>query len=258
MILDFSQYNKVTDWAKVAQNCNGVILRVGYRGWGTGKLVVDSKFTDYFYKAKKNNIPVGLYFVTQAITETEAIREAQFVVSELGKATIELPIFIDTENGDSKGRGRADRGKLTKTKRTDIMKAFCTEVIRLGYKAGVYASESWFKNDLNYKELTAFNLWVAKYSNKAPSIPYYLWQYSSKGSVKGVSGYVDQSKGTEPAKPIVLNPISTVKAEYYIVKKGDTLSKIAKKYNTTVNKLVALNGIKDPNKINVGQKLQVK
>lgn len=45
---------------------------------------------------------------------------------------------------------------------------------------------------------------------------------------------------------------------YYTVKKGDNLSKIAKKYKTTVKKLVSLNKLKNANFIRVGQKLRVK
>ena len=45
---------------------------------------------------------------------------------------------------------------------------------------------------------------------------------------------------------------------YYTIKSGDTLSSIAKKYKTTVNKLVSLNGIKNANKIYTGQKIRVK
>ena len=41
----------------------------------------------------------------------------------------------------------------------------------------------------------------------------------------------------------------------YTVKRGDTLSAIARKYNTTVSQLVNLNGIKNANAIRVGQKL---
>ena len=48
------------------------------------------------------------------------------------------------------------------------------------------------------------------------------------------------------------------KIEYYIVKSGDNLSKIAKKYGTTVNQLVKWNNIKNPNLIYVGQKLRVR
>lgn len=47
-------------------------------------------------------------------------------------------------------------------------------------------------------------------------------------------------------------------AQYYTVKSGDTLSGIASKYGTTYQKIAQLNGIADPNKIYVGQKLRVK
>src|SRR5690606_24658011 len=43
----------------------------------------------------------------------------------------------------------------------------------------------------------------------------------------------------------------------YTVKKGDTLSHIAKRFGTTVNELVRLNNIKNPNLIYVGQKLKI-
>ena len=45
---------------------------------------------------------------------------------------------------------------------------------------------------------------------------------------------------------------------YYTVKSGDNLTIIAKKYNTTVNSLVSLNNISNPNLIYVGQKLKIR
>ena len=51
-------------------------------------------------------------------------------------------------------------------------------------------------------------------------------------------------------------PASAV--QYYTVKKGDTLSAIAKKYGTTYQNLAKMNGIANPNKIYVGQKIRVK
>ncbi|WP_435622252.1 LysM peptidoglycan-binding domain-containing protein [Anoxybacillus eryuanensis] len=53
-------------------------------------------------------------------------------------------------------------------------------------------------------------------------------------------------------------PFKTEKVEHYIVKKGDALTKIAKKYGTTVQNLVKLSNIKNPDLIRVGQKLRVK
>ena len=46
--------------------------------------------------------------------------------------------------------------------------------------------------------------------------------------------------------------------EYYIVKYGDTLWAISRRFNTTVDELVSLNNIANRNLINVGQKLRVK
>lgn len=46
--------------------------------------------------------------------------------------------------------------------------------------------------------------------------------------------------------------------EYYTIKQGDTLSKIAQKFNTTVNQLVSWNNIKNANLIYAGQKIRVK
>lgn len=43
----------------------------------------------------------------------------------------------------------------------------------------------------------------------------------------------------------------------YTVKAGDTLSKIAAKYGTTYQKLASYNGIANPNKISVGQKIKI-
>ena len=56
-----------------------------------------------------------------------------------------------------------------------------------------------------------------------------------------------------------VNEILSNKDSYFIytVKSGDTLSKIAKKYNTTYQKIAKDNNIKNPNKIYVGQKLKI-
>lgn len=65
---------------------------------------------------------------------------------------------------------------------------------------------------------------------------------SSGGSTKPAA-----TSGTKPA----------AKETVYTVVSGDTLSKIAKKYGTTYQKLAAYNGISNPNKIHVGQKIKI-
>ncbi len=73
----------------------------------------------------------------------------------------------------------------------------------------------------------------------------------------------DLRTGKRP--PQQVKPTSAVDAaqtkatpKTYTVQKGDTLSRIAKKYNATVDELQKLNGISNPNLIRVGQKLRVK
>lgn len=61
-------------------------------------------------------------------------------------------------------------------------------------------------------------------------------------------------KPTTPATPAP-SPENT--EEVYTVKSGDTLSAIARKYNTTYQKLAAYNGIANPNLIYVGQKIKI-
>lgn len=56
----------------------------------------------------------------------------------------------------------------------------------------------------------------------------------------------------------VQNIINGSAAVYYTVKSGDTLSKISSVYGTTYQAIAKLNGIADPNKIYVGQKLRIK
>lgn len=204
-VIDVSQYNGVINWKKVAKHCDGVIIRAGYRGYGSASLVKDQRLGYNLTNASLNRIPLGVYFVTQAITEKEAKEEAKYTVDIVKKYKLAYPIFIDSENANN-GKGRADAGKLTKSKRTAILKAFCDEVKKLGYDGGIYASQSWFIDYTNLKELSKYFIWCAKYSSTAPSIKYDAWQYMSKGKIDGITGNVDvsnfykKSKKTEAKK----------------------------------------------------------
>lgn len=302
-IIDLSEFNGSTNFLLIAKNTDGAILRLGYRGYGSGTLRSDKKFNTYLKAAKETKLPIGVYFVTQAIDEKEAKQEAHYVLDILDGLKLQYPIYIDSENANN-GAGRADSGKLSKEKRTSILLAFCNAIENAGYKAGIYASESWFKDNLYLGNIPpSINLWVAKYSNNEPSITWDAWQYTDKGKITGVTGNVDISKfnynvpdikdgnikkktdeeiaeevltgkwgnGEERRKKILLAgynykrvqeivnaKIKVNKVKYYTVKAGDTLSKIAKEHDTTVEQLKKLNNIKDVNKIYAGSKLRVK
>ena len=91
-------------------------------------------------------------------------------------------------------------------------------------------------------------------------------QYTMTGRVSGINGNVDRDKFSKEilmdnlssSNSGVINDNSNGEVTNYLIKKGDTLSKIAKKYGTTVNEIVALNKIKNANLIYPGKILKIK
>jgi len=187
--IDVSKYQGEIDWKKVADaGIKFAIIRCGYRGYSTGSLVIDPYFEKNLKGATANGIDVGVYFFSQAMNEVEAVEEASMVLSQIKRAYVNYPIFIDSEA--SGGDGRAD--KLNVENRTKVCKAFCATIESEGYNAGVYASKNWFNNKLTAKELEDYIIWLAEY-REAPTYEgvYNMWQYSSKGKVDGIEGNVD-------------------------------------------------------------------
>lgn len=188
--IDVSKYQGNIDWGAVAASgINFAIIRVGYRGSSTGVLVEDPYFKRNIAGASKAGIKVGVYFFTQAVTEAEAVEEASMAMSLVSGYRLTYPIFIDTESASN---GRANG--LSRSARTAVVKAFCQTVQSGGYKAGVYASKSWFNNNLQASSLNSYCIWVAQYNSKCTYTGKHdMWQHTSKGSVSGIKGNVDMN-----------------------------------------------------------------
>lgn len=186
--IDVSSWNGNIDWTKVAKSgVNYAIIRCGFRGSTVGGLVVDSKFESNIKNATAAGIKVGVYFFTQAITETEAVEEASMVLEKIKGYKIAYPVFIDVENATN---GRAN--SLSVANRTAIVKAFCKTIENGGYKAGIYANKTWLSNKLNVSELSEYKIWLAQYvSTPTYSGRYEMWQYKENGSITGITGSVD-------------------------------------------------------------------
>lgn len=187
--IDVSKWNGEIDWDKVKQaGVEYAIIRVGYRGSSTGALVEDPYFEKNIRGAIASDIPVGVYFFTQAVNEVEAVEEASMVLKLCSDYNLTYPIFIDSEGAG--GNGRAD--KLGQAERTLVCKAFCSTIKNAGYKAGVYASRNWFNNNLLSDQLEQDVIWLAEYRETPLYQGYYqMWQYSSNGSIDGIEGRVD-------------------------------------------------------------------
>lgn len=201
MIIDISKYNVVTDWDKVKASVDGVIIRCGYRGYGSGRIVADAKATEFAEACVKRGIPIGFYFMSQAITEQEAKEEADYTIAIAKRYKATLPLFIDSEDGDGTARVvRADG--LTKLARTNVCKVFCNTINMAGFVGGIYASESWFNSKLDYESLKKYFIWCANYGKntgaKTSTVKLSkvdMHQFTSKARVDGISGFVDVSDG---------------------------------------------------------------
>ena len=192
--IDVSEFNGTIDWNQVkAAGISYAYIRVGYRGYGYGSMVLDKQFYNNIKNASSVGMDIGLYFYTQAISTDEAIEEANYVIDKIQGYTIKYPIVIDTEQADPSERSR----DLSKESRTNIMKAFCDRVTQAGYKGQIYASKCWFSERLNINDILNYDKWVAEYSSAERTsfaYPYSVWQYTDSGTVTGISGNVDKNK----------------------------------------------------------------
>lgn len=195
-IIDISQFNNVTNWAKVKATKIPVIIRIGYRGSKTGVITYDPRYREYRKACESNDIEHGFYFFPCSITDAEAHEEALFIKNEVLKSGIKMPIFLDSEVVQRDKRGRSD--KLSKEKRTRMLRIICEDLLKWGIPCGIYASRSWFYNNIDMSQIPSDavkNTWVAEYGVSMTKYTgyYVMWQYSSKESVNGISGNVDIS-----------------------------------------------------------------
>ena len=193
-IIDLSHHNTVANWNNVANSVSGVILRLGYRSYGSGQIMTDKKYNEFLSQVKSRKIPYGIYFFPTSITEEEAKEEADFILKSIQGLSLSFPIYLDSEIADVKTKnGRSD--KLDKATRTKLLKIILDKLKSRGYDCGVYASTSWLNNNLIMSQLSGYKVWVAQYNTTCTySGKYNMWQYSSKGQVDGVSGNCDVSK----------------------------------------------------------------
>ena len=154
----------------------------------------DKVFENNIKNAKKAGLPVGVYHYSQAITVDEAKKEANYVVSIIKGMKLELPVAFDWEFG---GRLNASRAKKNgKAKNKQICDAFCNVIKKAGFEPMVYANLSTLNGYIAEDIYKYWKIWVAQYHSTCNyKHKRYLWQYTSSGKVKGLSGRIDMNKG---------------------------------------------------------------
>lgn len=190
-VIDISQFNNVTNWAKVKATKYPVIIRIGYRGSKTGTITYDPRYKEYLKACENNGIEHYQYFFPCSITDAEAHEEARFIKTEAKGL-----VWLDSEVVQRDKSGRSD--KLSKEKRTRMLRIICEDLLKWGIPCGIYASRSWLYNNIDMSQIpvdAVKNTWVAEYGVTMTKYTDYfvMWQYSSKESVNGISGNVDMS-----------------------------------------------------------------
>ena len=186
--IDVSHWNGCIDFKKVkASGIDFVIIKAGGSDKG---FYTDSKFRENYEKAKAAGLYVGAYyFAGKYFRGIEAgVIDAHKFIEILKGLKFDYPVFLDIEAQDNR----------YKEEITDAAVAFCQELEKAGYFVGIYASDiSGYQYKLNHDRIKSYAHWVARYGNE-PKVckEYGIWQYSSKGTVNGISGSVDMDTST--------------------------------------------------------------
>ena len=186
---------KTIDWQAVANDgVEFVMVRAGFRGYGTGSLNRDAYCLQNVDGAMNAGLETGVYFFSQAITVEEAIEEADYVLSMLEGRKITGPIAYDWEMHDSTYRVYGTAPEVA----TACALAFCQRIEEAGYQPMVYMSKYVGYNKFNLPQLAQYPIWFPEYksasSEKLYPAFYYqmdIWQFSSSCSIDGIGGRVD-------------------------------------------------------------------
>ncbi len=188
--VDVSKYQGEIDWEAVKNDgVDYAIIRVGIRGYSEGGILEDEFFRQNIEGAIANDIPVGVYFFTQALNEAEALEEADFVIEMLQGYQLTYPVYLDIEDVKKEN---CRTNSLTVEERTNNAKVFLERIREAGYEPALYGNMKSFLLMLDLASLEQYDKWFAGYT-----LPIYypyeykMLQYSEKGIVAGIPGQVD-------------------------------------------------------------------
>ena len=177
-VIDVSYHNGTIDWEKVkAAGVDGAILRCGY---GDNIASQDDKqWKRNADECTRSGIPFGAYLYSYAKSTAQAKSEAEHVLRLIKGYKLSYPVYYDLEEHGTES-GAVERARI-----------FCEAIKAAGYMPGVYANKNWWDNYL--KGLTGYTRWVARYNDTLGMDNVDMWQYTSDGSVSGISGRVDMN-----------------------------------------------------------------
>ena len=195
--IDISSHQGNIDLNTLKNQIDFVIIRVGYGTKGT----IDSKFTRNADLCKKLGIPVGFYWYSYALDQNGARDEANAMIKAITpyKDIIKFGVWFDMEDADGY---KKKNGMPSNQILREMCREFCATTEKAGFYSGVYASQSWFDNQLNGSELKPYDKWVAQWptsggkqtglsTSASKRSDVHLWQFTSQAKFSGYSGNLD-------------------------------------------------------------------
>lgn len=255
--IDVSGWQGNIDYSEVASSG----IEIVYMKASEGTSFVDPYFNQNYTNAKANGLKVGFYHYLTARSNSEAVAEANFFVSTISGMSPDCRLAMDFESF----------GNLSAEEINEIGLTFMQTVESLSGKEMVIYSDTSNASNIFGGGLTNYPLWVAQYEVEEPTPngnwdSWVGWQYTDAGEISGINGYVDRDRFTdgillnensEVPLPDNTNKPSAGGTTTITIQRGQTLSGIALEYNTTVQILVELNNIANPNLIYAGSTLIV-
>ena len=190
--IDVSYAQGNINWSHVkADGVKFALIRAGY---GKELSQKDSQFENNYAGCKSNGIPCGAYWYSYAKSAEEARQEAKTFLQIISGKTFEYPIYFDLEEQSQFALGK----KVC----SDMVQAFCDEIEKAGYYAGLYCSTSYLDSHISDSVKSRYAIWVAQYNDKCTYTgDYGIWQHSvaghpehdyvRAGKVYGVDGQCD-------------------------------------------------------------------
>ena len=194
--IDVSSHQKTIDWDTLWNSglIDGVILRIGY---GSAYNQLDNQFLNYLANIKRLNIPYTIYLYSYAENASEAIMEADnlrnWMVNYGAWPTSALNVYLDVEHYGY---------NLSTQQYDDIILNFINRMNSYGIGSSVYTYKNLAEKVFS-QAVRAYTDWISHYTdantvNGNPSIitsypSWRGWQYTSNGSLPGISGRVDLS-----------------------------------------------------------------
>ena len=190
--VDVSKHTGTINFTGVrAAGVDYVMIRLGRRGYSTGQISLDENFKENIEGAIEEGLEVGVYFYSQAITQEEAVQEADFVIQNLEpyRAKVKYPVAFDMEFV-SNDQSRVDG--LSRDDKTTVTAAFLERIKAAGYVPMIYGDKEWLIKEIDMTKLQGYDVWLSQ-EEDIPDYPYQytMWQYATDGVLNGINGNAD-------------------------------------------------------------------